>query len=85
MKLVRTVFEIELDEQKFELRKPKFKETQQYRESLLKIGESGDSATVMTVMQEFLELLGLPVGVFETLEFDHITQLMETVAGSKKN
>ena len=82
MKLVRTVFEIELDEQKFELRKPKFKETQQYRESLLKIGESGDAAIVM---QEFLELLGLPVGVFETLEFDHITQLMETVTGSKKN
>ena len=82
MKLVRTVFEIELDEQKFELRKPKFKETQQYRKSLLKIGESGDAAIVM---QEFLELLGLPVGVFETLEFDHITQLMETVTGSKKN
>jgi len=82
MKLVRTVFEIELDEQKFELRKPKFKETQQYRESLLKIGESGDAAAVM---QEFLVLLGLPVGVFESLEFDHITQLMETVTGSKKN
>lgn len=82
MKLVRTVFEIELDDKKFELRKPKFKETQAYRESLLKIGESGDAATVM---QEFLELLGLPLGVFETLEFDHITQLMETVTASKKN
>lgn len=82
MKLVRTVFEIEIDDTKFELRKPKFKETQAYRESLLKIGESGDAATVM---QEFLELLGLPLGVFESLEFDHITQLMETVTSSKKN
>ena len=80
MKLVRTVFEIELDDKKFELRKPKFKETQQYRESLLKEG-----ADASIVMKEFLEALGLPVGVYDELEMDHIEQLMASVTGSKKN
>lgn len=80
MKLVRTVFEIELDDKKFELRKPKFKETQQYRESLLKEG-----ADAGVVMKEFLEALGLPIGVYDELEMDHITQLMDAVTGSKKN
>lgn len=82
MKLVRTVFEIELDDKKFSLRKPTFKESQKYREDLLKMGENGDAAQVMA---SFLENLGLPKEVFETLEFDHITQLMEAVTGSKKN
>ena len=82
MKLVRTVFEIELDDKQFSLRKPTFKESQQYREDLLKIGENGDAAQVM---MSFLENLGLPEEVFETLEFDHITQLMDAVTGSKKN
>jgi len=80
MKLVRTVFEIELDDKKFELRKPKFKETQQYRESLLKEG-----ADASLVMKEFLEVLGLPVDVYDDLEMDHIEQLMASVTGSKKN
>lgn len=82
MKLVRTVFEIELDDKKFSLRKPTFKESQQYREDLLKMGENGDAAQVM---MSFLENLGLPKEVFETLEFDHITQIMDAVTGSKKN
>ncbi len=82
MKLVRTVFEIEIDDKKFELRKPTFKESQQYRESLLKLGTDGDAAQVM---KEFLEKLGLPSDVFDGLEFDHITQLMDAVTGSKKN
>jgi len=80
MKLVRTVFEIELDDKKFELRKPKFKETEQYRESLLKEG-----ADASIVMREFLEVLGLPVDVYAELEMDHIEQLMASVTGSKKN
>lgn len=82
MKLVRTVFEIEIDDKKFELRKPNFKESQQYKESLLKLGETGDAAQVM---KEFLEVLGLPINVFDSLEFDHITQLMDAITGSKKN
>lgn len=82
MKLVRTVFEIEIDDTKFELRKPKFKETQQYRDDLTSLKPGDD---VYIVMQKYLESLGLPVGMFASLEIDHITQLMETVSGSKKN
>lgn len=82
MKLVRTVFEIEIDDKKFELRKPKFKETQQYRDDLTSLKPGDD---VYLVMQKYLESLGLPVGMFASLEIDHITQLMETVSGSKKN
>lgn len=82
MKLVRTIFEVEIDNKKFELRKPTYKESQQYREELLKLGETGDAGLVMI---GFLEKLGVPKDVFETLEFDHITQLMDAVTGSKKN
>lgn len=82
MKLVKTVIEVEVYDQKFNLRKPNFKESQQYRENLLKIGADGDAALIM---QSFLELLGLPAGLFETLEFEHITSLMEIVTSSKKN
>jgi hypothetical protein len=82
MKIVKTILEIEIYDQKIEMRKPTFKESQQYRESLLKMGENGDAADVMMA---FLESLGLPKEIFESLEFGHITQIMELVTGSKKN
>jgi len=82
MKLVRTVFEIELDDKKFSLRKPTFKESQKYREDLSKLGASEDASNVI---MNHLESLGLPNGVFESLESDHITQLLEVISGLKKN
>ena len=82
MKLVRTVFEIELDDKKFELRKPKFKETQQYRESLVK--EGADGSIVMRELKEVFRL-SVVVDVYAELEMDHIEQLMASVTGSKKN
>lgn len=82
MKLTRTVFEVEIDGKTFNIRKPNFRESQQYREELLKIGETGDAAEVM---KDFLAKLGLPKEIFETLEFGHISEIMEAVTGSKKN
>jgi len=82
MKLVRTVFEIELDDKKFELRKPMYKETKKYLEDLMAVGEKKDASDVI---MKHLESLGMPEGIFETLESDHITQLLDAVGGSKKN
>jgi hypothetical protein len=82
MKLVKTIIELEVYDKKYELRKPNFKESQMYREALLKLDESGDASIVM---MDFLAMLGLPKEIFESLEFGHITEIMEAVTGSKKN
>lgn len=80
MKLEKTIIEVEVYGQKFELKKPNFKQSQAYREELLKA-----DSDVAKCMKDYLEILGMPAGLFEELEVDHITQIMDLVSSVKKN
>lgn len=81
MKLVKTIIDLEVYGQKVELKKPTFKEAQEYRDQLLKLTDSESSVEVMKM---FLNKMGLPLETFDELEIAHVSELMEALMDSKK-
>lgn len=81
MKLVKTIIDLEVYGQNVQLKKPTFNEAQEYREQLLKLGESDSAAEVM---KAFLNKMGLPLEIFDQLEIAHVSELMEALTDSKK-
>ncbi len=82
MKLQRTVIELDLYGEKLTQRKPTFAEASEYRKQLLSLSESEDASGLMA---NLLESLGLPKDKFQSLEFDHVNEIMQAVVYSKKN
>ncbi len=81
MKLVKSFLEIEIYGVQTKLRLPTYKEFQEYREKLKALNENGDAAEVM---KDFLASLGLAKELFDQLEIDHISQIMEALTSKKK-
>jgi hypothetical protein len=81
MKLVKSKIELEIYDQKCELRKPTFGEAQEYRNQLKALPENEDASLVM---KNFLVKMGLPAELFDALELGHVAEIMEVVTDSKK-
>jgi len=81
MKLVKTIIDLDVYGEKVELKKPTYKEAQDYRDELLKLKDN-ESAT--EVMKQFLFKMGLPLNTFDQLEIAHVSELMEALTDSKK-
>ena len=81
MKITRTVIEVEIYGEAVKLKRPNYKETQDYRENLKKLAEHEDAGPVM---KSFLVKMGLPEGLFEELEMTHISDILDLISGSKK-
>ncbi len=81
MKLVKTVIELEVYGQTVSLKKPTYREAQEYRDALKKLSDNEDAGSVMI---EFLSKMGLPKEVFEQLELGHVNEIMEALTDTKK-
>lgn len=81
MKLVKSVLELEIYGTQAKLRLPTYKEFQEYRTKLVALNENSDAAEIM---KEFLSGLGLQKELFDQLEIDHISQIMEALTSKKK-
>lgn len=82
MKIERSVIDLEIYGTKCQLKAPTFKQYQQYSESLKALGNDKDT-DASSSMKTFLEMLGLPEGIFEQLEVNHIVELMDAVTKKK--
>ncbi len=81
MKLVRTVIEAEIYGNTYSIKKPTYKEVEEYREELMKENQSNTAAEIMC---NFLDKMGLPKEVFSQLEIAHVSEIMDAVLDAKK-
>ena len=81
MKLERTVLILDLYGEEISLKRPTFLEAEQYQEQL-RASEKTDETT--SVLKSFLEKMGLPKEKFESLEFDHVALILESLLTPKK-
>lgn len=81
MKLVRTEIKAEIYGTEYSIRKPTYKEVEEYRAELMKENENSNAAEIMS---NFLDKMGLPKQVFSQLEIAHVSEIMDVVMDAKK-
>jgi len=81
MKLVRTEIKAEIYGTEYSIRKPTYKEVEEYRGELMKENENSNAAEIMS---NFLDKMGLPKQVFSQLEIAHVSEIMDVVMDAKK-
>lgn len=81
MKLVRTQIKAEIYGCEYTIKKPTYKEVEEYRAELMKENEN---ASATDIMGNFLEKMGLPKEVFSQLEISHVSEVMDMVMDVKK-
>jgi len=80
MKFQRRKLEIDIYGESVEMRFPTVRESQGYGDKMKKAGEekAGD------MLLDFLSDLGLPKNIAESMEAEHLTELMEALIPAKK-
>ena len=81
MELKRRKLQIKLDGESYEMSFPTVKQMADYKTDL---DSQDDDSQTIEVMANFFDSLGLPKEVCYSLELDHLSQISEELAGSKK-
>lgn len=81
MKLEKTKVELEIYGEKVAMKLPTYKEATEYRTELNALPTSSDAAEVI---KKFLVAMGLPEAMFDQLEMNHVTEVLEFILAPKK-
>lgn len=81
LELYRTKVEVKIDGATHNLRLPTYKESIAYGKKIKAVEGEDERADLL---MSYLDELGLPKAVTETLELDHIGQVLDFITGSKK-
>jgi hypothetical protein len=82
IELTRTTIEVKIDDKTFNMRMPTYKEGIQYKSSVKECGD--DEIKTSDLLMGYLEKLGMPKEVTETLEIGHLEKILEFILGAKK-
>lgn len=81
LKFERSKVSVEIYGEKLELRKPTFGESVELSK---KIKENGGEENSTEIIMQFLESLGLPKQLLQSMEAEHVVTLLEHISGKKK-
>ena len=82
LKLKKRVLSLEWEGEKYQVTFPTYKQGKDYQAKLE--GVKDDVEKQAECMESYLVSLGLPQRVMFEMEFEHIMQVIEVLAGSKK-
>lgn len=82
LELTRTTVEVKLDGKTYTLRMPTYKEGVQYRSDVAKNKE--DDVKCAQLLITYLSNLGFPAEVSESLETNHLVDILDFIQGAKK-
>jgi hypothetical protein len=81
LELVKAKLPVKIDDVVHELRSPTYRDSLEYEN---KLKDLDDPKLKADALFSYLESLGLPRNVSESLEIGHITQILTYVTGEKK-
>ena len=82
LKLKKRVLKLEWEGEKYEVAFPTYKQGKEYQSRIEAFKE--DTEKQAKEMEAYLQSLGLPEKVMMDMELEHIIQIIEILAGSKK-
>ncbi len=82
LELERKQFEVKIDGQVYNLKMPTYKQSVAYKKQVTE--NASDEVKSAELLLSYLNDLGLPLAVGETLEVEHLGQLLEFILGSAK-